>query len=283
MEGSKNKYVYNNFHYVWKQDYATAKEYICCEKRKKQKINCRAKLKHYTREGIWVSIGQHCHAPPGLCQPQARLHTNRTTELTNWKSNAHDNNDSQPNESNTKRLMDLQELYTQPELALTLDGQPYVRCVKLFPEFLVIYASPRQLDVLNRVKDHDQIFFTTFEDACPKGVSLISILVKTQDHDPYPVLSAFVQSNESVVYGKLWSKVLKLCPKLKERNKIFIMADFDIVMHNAIRTVLPNAELVGCSLLWRQFINPIEHYTRLIHSWFRDRPSLKGHNDSSKG
>lgn len=103
-----------------------------------------------------------------------------------------------------------------------------------------------QLKILNNTTEHDQLFFDATFDSCPEGVS--------QDHDPYPVLTAFVQSKEENVYKKLWSKVVKFCPKLKERSKLYITVDFEIAMHNAIRRVLPNAELVGCSFHWRQSI-----------------------------
>ena len=152
VEETKNKYVFNDFFYIWKQDYATSKEYICCEKRKKERVNCPAKLKHYTKENVWVSIGQHCHAPPGLVQPTALLHPDRYSELVNWiKSNPQENHyDTILSQLNgtlspelkhnpkyvitvdhvrkakrntyTKRLNNLQELYTRPDLAFTEDG-----------------------------------------------------------------------------------------------------------------------------------------------------------------
>ncbi len=102
----------------------------------------------------------------------------------------------------------------------------------------------------------DQLFIDSTFDVCPENVEqMLSVLVKKREWTKgVSVMYCFLQRKQESTYINLLQHMVRLAPSLTAVASLPISVDFEKAMQNAIQTVLPNAQIVGCFFHLKQAI-----------------------------
>ncbi|KAG2388305.1 hypothetical protein C9374_000469 [Naegleria lovaniensis] len=275
---------FNNYFYSKHKTFAHCITYKCNFYKSRK---CAARIRYYPDIDTFIHVASHSdHAPPHIekSQPQ-KISEERRKELFEYiKANTNIRSSQQIAENlnnklskeelrdhrliitkedvkemkkkfYTERIECLQDLYIRQDLSCTKSQDQFVRWVQGFPHFLLIYGSNYQINILKEVTEEDQIYIDGTFDVCPKGCEqMITIHVRKKGKDAaVPVLFIFAQEKSETFDTYLWMVIANfLVPELLQVRKLFIACDFDQAMHNALRIIFPDVEIVGCQFhLWQ--------------------------------
>jgi hypothetical protein len=241
------------------------------------RYNCLCELRYYPESESWTSLESHEH-PSELSEKQ-KINPCRLDYLRDWirqhpdefnvKNIAYAVNSTLTTadklyaseflsdrvirqirkEFYTPRITCIQQLANREELSKTLDGQNWLRCLHVAPTFMIIYASTYAINEVNKMDlNACQWYIDGTFDVAPEGVEQVVTLLVRQPNEtrPYPVVHILLQKKDQHTYTKMWKKIIKLMPKIRKINKMYITLDFEDAMHAAIAEILPNTRRLGC-------------------------------------
>ena len=115
----------------------------------------------------------------------------------------------------------------------------------------MVFASDRQIEVLTKLKTW--YIDGTFK-LCRQPFSqllTVNAFVRNDDHvKQVPLVFVVMSGRKKRDYKAVLETVISLLPN--QSRVIKIVLDFEKAMWSAIRQVIPNVELMGCSFHWTQ-------------------------------
>ena len=115
----------------------------------------------------------------------------------------------------------------------------------------LIFASDRQLEVL--AKSKTWYVDATFKLCRHPFLQLLKVNAFVKNNDrvkQVPLVFIIMSGRKKHDYKAVLQAVLSILPNQPRVKKV--TQDFEKAMWDAIREVLPNAELMGCSFYWTQ-------------------------------
>lgn len=106
------------------------------------------------------------------------------------------------------------------------------------------------------VTAEDQLFIDGTFRVCPENITqMITLSIKKREWScEIPTVFNLVQYQSTQTYLMIWTFILMLAPSIRKVSQLSVSVDFEQAMHNAIRTRLPKAVIVGCEFHLKQAI-----------------------------
>jgi hypothetical protein len=153
-------------------------------------------------------------------------------------------------------IQDLSELYIRSDLRQTLKGQEFLQYKLDYPVFMMLYSAEWQIELLKSVTTEDQLFLDGTFKVCPENISqMVTLLIKKREWNcSIPTAFVLLQDHKSETYMEMLQYIIRMAPSLRKVDGIVISVDFEQALHNAIRSKLPKAKIVGCEFHMKQAI-----------------------------